>query len=196
MKVYRLASPRHDPRLGWGAARWGGRWNSPGHTVVYMASSLALACLEVLVHIQDTTNMPVYAYWELTVPDWAVIRWNSENNPVLASDSGTVGFGDLWLDNVPRLRAHSSPIERRRIASGVPFLPARVQEAAGHVYLAIVNTYRLPRQPLPVQQVPSLIIPQEWNYLIAPEHVQFGRIKWSDPRPFVFDPRLLHRSNP
>lgn len=37
---------------GEGARRVGGRWNSPGRAVVYMADSVALAVLENLVHMR------------------------------------------------------------------------------------------------------------------------------------------------
>src|SRR5277367_1816939 len=36
---------------GEGARRFGGRWNSPGRPVVYLADHPALAVLEVLVHL-------------------------------------------------------------------------------------------------------------------------------------------------
>jgi RES domain-containing protein len=38
--------------------------------------------------------------------------------------------------------------------------------------------------------VPSVIVPDESNYLINPLHPDFARIKFSAPKPFVFDPRL------
>ena len=37
---------------GEGARRYGGRWNSKGHGVVYTSGSISLAILEILVHIQ------------------------------------------------------------------------------------------------------------------------------------------------
>jgi RES domain-containing protein len=50
--VWRLTRAEHAPGLdGEGARLWGGRWNSPGRAMVYCASSLALAALEVLVHL-------------------------------------------------------------------------------------------------------------------------------------------------
>ena len=42
---------------GEGAARYGGCWNSPGLSAVYVAGSLSLAALEVLVHV-DTDLVP------------------------------------------------------------------------------------------------------------------------------------------
>jgi RES domain-containing protein len=38
--------------------------------------------------------------------------------------------------------------------------------------------------------VPSAIVPDEDNVLINPLHPDFSRIKFSAPKPFIFDPRL------
>jgi RES domain-containing protein len=39
--------------------------------------------------------------------------------------------------------------------------------------------------------VPSVIIPNELNYLINPKHPDFAKIKIEKPTDFYFDPRLL-----
>jgi RES domain-containing protein len=44
---------------------------------------------------------------------------------------------------------------------------------------------------VPVIEVPSIVIPQERNYLINPEHPRFSRLIWSAPKPFRIDPRLI-----
>jgi RES domain-containing protein len=41
--------------LGEGARAYGGRWNSPGVTVVYCSEHLSLATLETLVHVMPVT---------------------------------------------------------------------------------------------------------------------------------------------
>lgn len=53
MLVYRLVKARHAAAAldGEGARRAGGRWNPPGIPVAYCASSLSLAVLELLVHV-------------------------------------------------------------------------------------------------------------------------------------------------
>lgn len=38
--------------------------------------------------------------------------------------------------------------------------------------------------------VPSVIIPEETNFLLNPAHPDFARIEISPPEPFVFDPRV------
>jgi len=39
--------------------------------------------------------------------------------------------------------------------------------------------------------VRSAVIPDEFNVLINPKHPDYPDLKWSSPRPFLFDPRLL-----
>ena len=43
----------------------------------------------------------------------------------------------------------------------------------------------------PVLAVPSIIIPEELNYLLNPAHADFHKITVTESRDFVFDPRLL-----
>ena len=67
MIIWRLCRQRRSgqPLDGEGARLYGGRWNYPGTAVVYTASSLALAALEVLVHVDhdvaptDLVSMPI-----------------------------------------------------------------------------------------------------------------------------------------
>ncbi len=40
-------------------------------------------------------------------------------------------------------------------------------------------------------QVPSLVIPEEFNILLNPNHAGYGKLLWSEPSPFRFDPRLF-----
>jgi RES domain-containing protein len=42
-----------------------------------------------------------------------------------------------------------------------------------------------------VLELPSVIIPAEFNYLINPAHSDFKRIHIGQPLPFSFDPRLV-----
>jgi hypothetical protein len=47
------------------------------------------------------------------------------------------------------------------------------------------------RTPELVLQVPSAVIPQEWNYIVNPTSPDSQSAVWSDPRPFDVAPRLL-----
>jgi RES domain-containing protein len=40
-------------------------------------------------------------------------------------------------------------------------------------------------------QVPSVVIPEESNILLNTKHPGYNALRWSDPRPFRFDPRLF-----
>jgi RES domain-containing protein len=40
-------------------------------------------------------------------------------------------------------------------------------------------------------QVPSVVIPEEVNVLLNPNHTGYRDLVWSEPRPFRFDPRLF-----
>jgi RES domain-containing protein len=40
-------------------------------------------------------------------------------------------------------------------------------------------------------QVPSVVIPEEFNVLLNPLHQEYVALVWSQPRPFRFDPRLF-----
>jgi RES domain-containing protein len=50
-RVFRVCRARYARLDGAGGRHVGGRWNSPGRAVVYMAESIALAVLENLVHM-------------------------------------------------------------------------------------------------------------------------------------------------
>lgn len=56
-----------DDMTGEGARRSGGRWNRTGDAVVYAASSISLACLETLVHMNNTLPLNRYLV-EIQVP--------------------------------------------------------------------------------------------------------------------------------
>jgi RES domain-containing protein len=51
LRVFRACRRIHARLDGAGANRVGGRWNSPGRPMVYMAQSISLAVLENLVHM-------------------------------------------------------------------------------------------------------------------------------------------------
>ena len=53
MRVYRISRPEYvaTALLGNGAALAPGRWNSRGVRLAYTASSVSLAMLEILVHV-------------------------------------------------------------------------------------------------------------------------------------------------
>ncbi|MCC8423794.1 RES family NAD+ phosphorylase [Mucilaginibacter sp. UR6-11] len=70
MILYRLVKSVYaDDLSGNGARLYGGRWNSEGKAMVYLASSRSLAVLEALAHL-NPTNMPDdYSIITIEAPD-------------------------------------------------------------------------------------------------------------------------------
>ena len=85
---------------GAGARRHGGRWNSPGVAVVYLSEHLSLACLEVLVHVQDGAVLQAYSaagadFGDVPVADLEggpPSDWRSHTPP-----ASTQAIGDAWV---------------------------------------------------------------------------------------------------
>lgn len=86
---------------GEGARLYGGRWTSPGVPVVYTAGSLALAQLEVLVHLPTDRLLKSYVAFQAVVPDACVdvypletlpASWRSNPAPEAAKQ-----VGDAWV---------------------------------------------------------------------------------------------------
>ena len=149
LKAVRLISPRFVNKafVGEGARLYGGRWNSKGTPIVYTSSSLALAALEMLVHLGSTDLLEgpfVYITAsvdekDITEPDPAALSENWKDDERI-----TKKIGDDWVNGGASL----------------------------------------------VFKVPSVVIPEEPNYLINPKHPDADTLTLSDPKPFEFDPRL------
>lgn len=104
MILWRLTRSAYPNLDGEGARLHGGRWNSEGVPVVYLSSSLSLAALEYLVHI-DIEDAPTdLVALKVEVPDTASVEdvgietlpddWFSvPDHPVC------VGLGDTWVQN-------------------------------------------------------------------------------------------------
>jgi len=68
--IWRLCRQRYANRLldGEGARLYGGRWNLPGTPMVYTAGTLALAALEVLVHVDHDLAPPDLVAIPIEIP--------------------------------------------------------------------------------------------------------------------------------
>jgi RES domain-containing protein len=128
--------------------------------MLYASESLALACLEVLVHIKDSSLLPLdYVYCEVRFSQDLLLQWYS-----------TPGRTKALIESAVLSREHGDLFLRRgEPREGYSALPSF----------------------LTVHKVPSVVIPREWNYLINPNHPRFEELVWSEPRAFVFDPRLI-----
>ncbi len=100
MRAYRMGDRRFPLLDGMGAARVGGRWNSPGRPVIYAAETYAGALLEILVHANLNRLPPTQAVVELTIPEnLALERLEAAELPNWDSPDLVASrkFGDRWL---------------------------------------------------------------------------------------------------
>ena len=102
MLLWRLTKPEHAPGLdGEGARRWGGRWNSPGVAMVYCASSLALAALELLVHLPPGMRragaLPQFVAVGLDVPDDLLLTLDKTEPAPVHDVAAARAVGDAWV---------------------------------------------------------------------------------------------------
>lgn len=97
-RIYRVCRAINARLDGEGARRVGGRWNSPGKPVVYMAESVALAVLENLVHMSAADFPAGYVIVPAVIPD--TTRVLTEEN-LMARFPGLSNrqFGDRWFDS-------------------------------------------------------------------------------------------------
>ncbi|ASU33484.1 RES family NAD+ phosphorylase [Mucilaginibacter xinganensis] len=75
MVLYRIAKCEYAGDLsGTGARLYGGRWNSKGKPVTYLASSRSLAVLEVLVHLPPLMIPDDFCLVGIEVPDNSITQ--------------------------------------------------------------------------------------------------------------------------
>ena len=102
MIVYRLSKSKYASSLtGFGAAKWGGRWNSPGIAMIYTGQSRALCTAEIAVHT-PMGDLPE-AYFLVTIiipgrslqvlsPDHLPLDWKS-----VPPSQSTRRIGDTFI---------------------------------------------------------------------------------------------------
>jgi RES domain-containing protein len=101
--AWRLSKTRYAARAfdGEGARVYGGRWNSPGTRVAYASESVALATLEVLVGLQDTSLLTSYSLIKIEFPDELMETVDRRKLPVSWNrhppTPETQRLGDLWV---------------------------------------------------------------------------------------------------
>ena len=108
MILYRIAKCHYaDDLSGTGARLYGGRWNSVGKAAVYLASSRALAVLEVLVHLPPLMIPDNYCVVEIEVPDNSVTELAATDLPAnwkdISPPAALKQIGDLFLIKQDRL---------------------------------------------------------------------------------------------
>ncbi len=66
-----------------------------------------------------------------------------------------------------------------------------IEEVEGYENVRLIGNSFLEKNEQLVLQVPSVIIPEEFNYLINPLHPTFHKIELMDTRPLKVDPRFI-----
>lgn len=98
MLLYRISSPQYAGDLsGNGAKLYGGRWNDKGVAMVYLASTRALAMMELLVHLRPDDLERAYTITVFEVPDNKIYKldlsllpneWKTDENKHLLAKLG------------------------------------------------------------------------------------------------------------
>lgn len=128
MKAWRLVStPFADSAFdGEGAARYTGRWNPRGVRMVYTADSLALATLELAVHLGGARV--VYTAIEVDVPDGHVADLPARQLPRqwLDGEASTQRVGEKWAASLSSLalRVPSALVDARSGERNILINPA------------------------------------------------------------------------
>lgn len=150
MEVYRISKCAYINDLsGTGARLYGGRWNNPGHSIVYTAGSRALSALEVLVHIPLKNIVQDFCIATLHIPDNIAIKVLTKHD-----------------------------------------LPAGWQSLATTPELQCIGDEWVDTAKYAVLRIPSVVIADEYNYLINPLHPDAEGVTIINTQPFVFDQRL------
>ena len=94
---------------------YGGRWNSPGSNAVYLGDSLALAAMELLVHVRSVDVLAAYRKMPVFIPEPLVAQldvallptnWTGSTAPATL----TQAIGDDWLTTPHGLLDGESPL--------------------------------------------------------------------------------------
>jgi RES domain-containing protein len=100
--AWRIAKRTHRKTAfsGGGARIAGGRWNLPGHAMVYASSTLALAAMETFVHLGEEGLSIPFVYFRIEIPDSvAVARCERPPRGWRAEPPGeaSMRYGTAWL---------------------------------------------------------------------------------------------------
>jgi RES domain-containing protein len=87
---------------GEGARLHGGRWNSPGHAVVYLSEEAALPVLEVLVHLDLPPELlpPDYVLMQVDLSPLAQAApdvWVEDGPGEAMTERDSRAWGDRWM---------------------------------------------------------------------------------------------------
>lgn len=151
MDVFRISKTKYANDLsGFGAEKFGGRWNSKGNAVLYTSSSRALALTEILVHIPVHFLQNDFSVIHLELPKSALVK-------------------EFKLSD----------------------LPSNWKQIPASQSTQIIGDYFIEENNFLALKVPSVVVEQEFNYLINPHHKDFKKVKIKSIEAFSFDERFF-----
>ena len=140
---------------GEGARLHGGRWNHPGQPCVYLASSRALAALELLVHLTPKTKCVRFSFlevnlqalsiekiatlppgWDETLPSWATREAGTEW--LLSKRTAVLQVPSVLIQEEPNYLLNPSHPECENffsVAARDFFFDSRLKKHLGSAYL-------------------------------------------------------------
>jgi RES domain-containing protein len=120
MRIWRICREPYADFSGEGARRFGGRWNSRGVPMVYASTSLALAAIELFVHLEPGQAPNDLVYISALLPEGEPARTlqSADLPPTWWTDNAldaTRDLGDAWIKS------------RSSLALQVPSVPIRAE---------------------------------------------------------------------
>jgi RES domain-containing protein len=120
MRIFRICREPYAPFSGEGARRFGGRWNTRGVPMVYASTSLALAAIELFVHLEPSQAPNDLVFLSALLPESEPARTlqPAELPSVWWTDDSladTRALGDEWIRS------------RSALALLVPSVPIRAE---------------------------------------------------------------------
>lgn len=100
-QAWRIADGRFDVFSPIGASLVGGRWNSPGHGVIYASRTFSGAMLECLAHAGIGRVPRTHVAVEIAIAGAVAVEWHDERSLPAGWDEGDLqvarAFGDAWI---------------------------------------------------------------------------------------------------
>lgn len=99
-------SAQYDPFSGKGAEKAGGRWNEKGVPMVYCASSISLAMLEILANLRGLRSNLHYLAYAINIPENACMELGndfSKNTFKRNEPHITQAIGSHWAQSLQSL---------------------------------------------------------------------------------------------
>ena len=125
-------------------------------------------------------------------------RWNSPGRrAVYVSDSKSLATLEMLVhldvaQPLPRLVAFAFDLDGKLIERlPAERLPRQWRTLQGSYATRRIGDEWLAAGRYLALAVPSVIVPEELNYVLNPEHPAFARLRVGGPMPFLLDPRLL-----